>query len=90
MKLYNTIKHVVTLSVQEDIALSEIDYVELEDLTEKDVLFICSDGVHDILNGTDIAQILGETGNFEAALNITEKRLLEEAQDNFSLIAIDF
>jgi serine/threonine protein phosphatase PrpC len=83
-------KHVVTRSVQGDIALSEIDYVELEDLTDKDVLVICSDGVHDILNGRDMAQILGVTENFEAALNIIEKRLLEDAQDNFSLIAIDF
>lgn len=83
-------KHVVTRSVQGDIALSELDYVVLKDLTEKDTLIICSDGVHDILNGIDIAQKLGVTGNFETALSMIENRLLAEAQDNFSLIAIGF
>lgn len=83
-------KHVVTRSVQGDIALSEIDFVELEELKEKDVLVICSDGVHDILTGKDIEQILSATENFGTALNIIEKRLLEDAQDNFSLIYIDF
>jgi serine/threonine protein phosphatase PrpC len=83
-------KHVVTRSVQGDITLSEIDLVELESLMDKDVLVICSDGVHDILTGINVAQIFTATPTLETALDLIETRLLAEAQDNFSLIVVTF
>ena len=82
-------KHVVVRSVQGDITLSQVDCVELDTLTNNDLLIVCSDGVHDVLDGYQIHQILNTSENVEAALMKIEQQLRVEAKDNFSLIALD-
>ena len=83
-------KHVVMRSVQGDVALSQMDYVDLQQLTTQDLLLICSDGVHEVLDGRQISDILTHSESIAAALLAIERRLQSDAGDNFSLIAIDF
>ncbi|MCT2561868.1 PP2C family protein-serine/threonine phosphatase [Chryseobacterium herbae] len=83
-------KHVVTRSVQGEVNRSQLDYFKVELVEDQDVFVICSDGVSDILNGIQIQQILDSTKSNIDAMDIIEKRLLEEAKDNFSLILANF
>lgn len=49
---------------------------------------ICSDGVHDILDGFQIQRILNSSNSLEKATKEVENLLIIEATDNFSLIGI--
>ncbi|MBT2564703.1 serine/threonine-protein phosphatase [Pedobacter sp. ISL-68] len=86
----NKYKHVVTRSVQGEVDRSQIDFFKVGLVEDKDVFLICSDGVSDIFSGIQIQQILDSTKSNVEAMNIIEKRLLEEAKDNFSLILTNF
>ncbi len=81
-------KHVVTRSVQGDVEQSQIDYCKIENLTAQDMLLICSDGVHDVYDGIQIQQILNNSDTVDDAMRRIEKRLLDDANDNFSLISV--
>jgi protein phosphatase len=81
-------KHVVTRSVQGDIEHSKIESFTQENLDSSDLFLVCSDGVHDLYDGIHLQQILNTSYSNEEAINKIEKRLLDEAKDNFSLIAI--
>ncbi len=81
-------KHIVTRSVQGKIEKSQIGFFELSDLAKDDILMICSDGVHDILDGFQIQRILNSSNSLEKATKEVENLLIIEATDNFSLIGI--
>lgn len=86
----NKYKHVVTRSVQGEVDRSQIDFFKVALVEDQDVFLICSDGVSDLFSGVQIQQILDSTKSSVEAMNVIEKRLLEEAKDNFSLIYTNF
>ncbi|MBC9795413.1 PP2C family protein-serine/threonine phosphatase [Sinomicrobium weinanense] len=88
LKQINKYKHVVTRSVQGDVYLSQIDVFTQEKIDDSDLFLICSDGVHDLYNGIHLQQILNTSDSYEEAFNRIEKRLMNEAKDNFSLITL--
>lgn len=81
-------KHVVTRSVQGDVEYSKVDINTIDSVTEKDMFLICSDGVHDIFESIQVQQFLNTSATLDEAIERIEKRLKNEAKDNFSLIAI--
>lgn len=86
----NKYKHVVTRSVQGEVDRSQIDFFKVSLVEDQDVFLICSDGVSDIFSGIQVQQILSRTKSHVEAVNIIERRLIEEAKDNFSLILTNF
>ena len=81
-------KHVVTRSVQGDVEYSQIESFTQKNLDSSDLFLVCSDGVHDLYDGIHLQQILKTSDSNEEAFNRIEKRLLDEAKDNFSLIGL--
>lgn len=81
-------QHVVTRSVQGDVKLSQVDYFEVEDINHKDMFIICSDGVHNLYEGLQFQHEINSSESYEVAFNRVEKRLTDEARDNFSLICV--
>lgn len=90
MEELSKFKHVVTRSVQGDVEHGQIDYLELAQMTEKDLLIICSDGVYDILDGLYIQHLLTLSDSVDEAIERIQNTLSVEAKDNFSLIAVIF
>ena len=80
-------RHVVTRSIQGDVEFSKIDNRTIDNLSENDLIIICSDGVHDKFNGIQIQQILNTSDGIEQAMWRIEKMLKKEAKDNFSMIS---
>jgi serine/threonine protein phosphatase PrpC len=83
-------RHVVTKSIQGEISHSTIDYHKFGRMTEEDLIIICSDGVHDIINGFEMEGILSANNSIRESLSIFEQRCFLESKDNFSLILIQF
>lgn len=81
-------KHVVTQSVQGDTKRSQIETITFDDLSHNDLFIVCSDGVHDLIDGLQIQQKLNSAVTVDEALSQIEERLLEEAKDNFSLVGL--
>jgi protein phosphatase len=81
-------KHVVTRSIQGNIKHSVIDYFEFGQIDKGDNILICSDGVHDIIDGLQIQLMLKAIKNTTNFVNEIELRLKNEANDNYSLIFI--
>lgn len=79
--------HIVTRSVQGDIEKSKVDYKEIT-LQEKDILTISTDGVHNIISPLQFQYIIGKYKSIDIFTSEIEERLLQEAEDNFSLIGI--
>lgn len=81
-------RHIVTRSVQGDIQNSIIDSFIIENISFNDVFIICSDGVHDILEGVQLEKVYKSCDHSFEFVNQIEKKLKKEANDNFSLIMI--
>lgn len=79
--------HIVTRSIHGVLEKSHISYLELV-YNEGDIFMICSDGVHDIIDGQSIAYLLNQELNFLDFISKINKRLKEEASDNASTIFI--
>lgn len=86
MKKY---KHVVTRSVQGDVKASQIETFIIDHFEETDLFIICSDGVHDLLDGIQIQHKLKDTKTVDEAIYQIENQLWIDAIDNFSLISIE-
>ncbi len=80
-------KHIVTRSINGDISNSKAEFHFIDNIQREDLLIICSDGVHDIFSSVQIQQILNTSDNNQEAMARIEKRLSQEATDNYSLIA---
>jgi protein phosphatase len=87
-KQINKYKHVVTRSVQGEIALSQIESFNIENVGNEDLLIICSDGVYDIMDGLYIEHVLKSNNSIEESMVEIENQLLKYGTDNFSLICI--
>jgi len=85
-KQISKFKHIVTRSIQGDIELSQVDYFKVVAINDKDMFMICSDGVHDIFDGTRIQHALSTFSTADEAMNNICEQLKIEAEDNFSLI----
>lgn len=79
-------KHVVTRAVYGDVKKSQVDIQDLGPLNEDELLLICSDGVHEILDGLQIQHMINASEKVENAIAQIEQRLMHEANDNFSFI----
>jgi serine/threonine protein phosphatase PrpC len=86
----NKYKHVVTRSVQGEIDRSKIDYFKISDFSNQNSLFICSDGVIDVMSGIQIEYVFDSTSSHSEAMKIIEDRLIKEANDNFSMMLVNF
>jgi serine/threonine protein phosphatase PrpC len=82
------IKHVVTKSIQGDLLNNEVEVSTIDQLSIGDTIVICSDGVHDIIDGNTISFIFSKNNNITLSLNEIRNRCEMEAIDNFSLISI--
>lgn len=80
--------HIVTRSVQGDMKKSIPSYHELL-LNKEDQLFICSDGVHNIIDAHSLQYLLSNEGSIDSAIKVIDQRLQKEANDNASLILIE-
>lgn len=82
-------KHVVTRSVQGDSDRSEIDIHTIDGITEADLFMVCSDGVHDVLSGMEIEGMYKKALDFSELVQMIEVRIINESNDNGSLIAFN-
>ncbi len=83
-------KHVVTRSLNGDIKDSLIDNYLIETDKEDNLLILCSDGVHDVISSFEIQQYLQSYSSFKDVFSELQNRLLLDALDNNSLLAISF
>lgn len=81
--------HIVTRSVQGDMEKSLPSYHELQ-LKVGDKLFICSDGVYNIIDPQTLQYLLKKVNSADSLLKIIDQRLMQEANDNASLIFISY
>lgn len=77
-------RHVVTRSIQGDIKTSqaEIDSNTFQDNT--DLLFVCSDGVHDLFESLQLENLLNQVESPLILKTELESKLKREASDNFT------
>lgn len=80
--------HIVTRSIQGDVKKSVPSYHELT-LNKGDKLFICSDGVHNIIDPNTLQYLLNKEESTGALISTIDQRLQKEASDNASLILIE-
>lgn len=76
-------RHVVTRSIQGDVNNSRVEADSNSFRDNTDLLFICSDGVHDLFESIQIEKLLGQ---FESPLVLKvglESTLKKEATDNY-------
>ncbi|ADF54432.1 protein phosphatase 2C-related protein [Zunongwangia profunda SM-A87] len=80
--------HLVTRSIQGDVKKSLPSYQELL-LNKEDKLFICSDGVHNIIDSHTLQFLFNNEDSTDSLIDTIEQRLQKEANDNASLILIE-
>lgn len=77
-------RHVVTRSIQGDIKNSQAEIDTNSFNTSTDLLFVCSDGVHDQMESLQIEKLLNQVGTPFTFKTELEARLLRDASDNFT------
>jgi len=69
-----------------NIHLKEVDF----GIMEKDVLFVCSDGVSDLINETELVSILDSDDSLEKKVDIMDKLIIDRGMhDNYTLIIME-
>lgn len=81
-------KHIVTRSIHGEPGKSEAAFIDIKTIGKDDVFIICSDGVHDIINGLQMEYFLNETGEIENVVHEIEELCKVNAKDNYSFIVI--
>jgi len=79
--------HIVTRSIQGDVRKSIISYQELT-INEKDKLIICSDGLHNIIDGQTMLYLMNYNKEDISFVDEINNRLEKEAVDNASMIHV--
>ena len=79
--------HIVTRSIQGDVKKSVISYQELI-VNGKDILIICSDGVHTIIDSQTMLFLMKNEKISTSFIDEINNRLKNEATDNASLIYV--
>ena len=82
--------HIVTRSIQGDPKTSIVSYKEIDFNEKEDLIIICSDGVHNIIDSHSIEFLLNQNSNINESVEKIKKRLQSESIDNSSLIAITY
>ncbi len=77
-------RHVVTRSIQGDIKNSQAEIHSNSFHSKTDLLFVCSDGVHDHLESLQLENILDQFESPFALKTVLESRLKRDASDNFT------
>lgn len=77
-------RHVVTRSIQGDIKTSQADIITNSFHEKTDLLFICSDGVHDLFESLQLENLLNQVESPLMLKAELESRLLRDASDNFT------
>lgn len=85
---FSKYNHIVTRSIQGNVQKSVPSYHELT-LNKGDKLFICSDGVHNIIDPNTLQYLLNKEESTGALISTIDQRLQKEAIDNASLILIE-
>lgn len=80
--------HIVTHSIQGDVKKSVPSYQELL-LNKEDKLFICSDGLHNIIDPQTIQFLLNKEHSTDSLMVTIDKILQKETSDNASLILVE-
>jgi len=81
-------RHVVTRSVYGG-KIPETEFFELTNLTKGDILVICSDGVHDTLDGHRVQRMISQSGSLEKAIAGIQDYLKTSARDNYSMVVVE-
>lgn len=84
-KKYN---HIVTRSIQSDLNKSIIDYHRIDDFEKGNFIVIASDGVTDSLDNFQLLSILNSKKEYSEKLSELNDRLINSAEDNYSLLLI--
>ena len=77
-------RHVVTRSIQGDIKNSQAEIDTNSFNTSTDLLFVCSDGVHDQMESLQIENLLNQVDTTFSFKTELEARLTREASDNYT------
>ncbi|MDR5591320.1 PP2C family protein-serine/threonine phosphatase [Christiangramia sp. SM2212] len=85
---FSKYNHVVTRSIQGDVKKSEPSFQKFL-LNKGDKVFVCSDGVHNIMDSLTLQYLLNINETSGTLLDTIDQRLIEEANDNASLILIE-
>jgi len=85
---FSKYNHIVTRSIQGDVKKSEPSFKNIL-LNKGDKVFICSDGVHNIIDSLTLQYLLNLNESSGTILDSIDQRLLQEANDNASLILIE-
>ncbi|MBI6119150.1 PP2C family protein-serine/threonine phosphatase [Salegentibacter maritimus] len=85
---FSKYNHIVTRSIQGNFQKSVPSYHELT-LNKGDKLFICSDGVHNIIDPNTLQYLLNKEESTGALISTIDQRLQKEGSDNASLILIE-
>jgi serine/threonine protein phosphatase PrpC len=80
-------KHIVTRSIQGNDEIIQPDYTKFN-LLDNDIVLICTDGVHDMLDTKSMEYYLRQTATLENFSNEIDKRCQNEAKDNYSWVVI--
>lgn len=80
--------HIVTRSIQSDVKKSVPSYQELN-LDKNDKLFICSDGVHNIIDPKTLQYLLNKEDSTDSLMATIDEILQKETSDNASLILVE-
>lgn len=78
-------KHIVTRSIQGDIKNSKSDIHLIRGINESDLFIICSDGVHNLIDGLQIENLINNSNTLKECFDGIISLVLNEAEDNFSI-----
>ena len=81
-------KHIVTRSIHGELGKSEAAFIDIKQNGKEDIFIICSDGVHDVVNGLQMEYLLNEKGEIEGVVNEIEHLCKVNSKDNYSFIII--
>lgn len=80
--------HIVTRSIKGEVKKSIPSFKEIS-LNKEDKLFLCSDGVHNIIDAQTIQHLIYKSASELSVSEILNGRISKEAIDNASLIMIN-
>ncbi|MBL6444698.1 protein phosphatase 2C domain-containing protein [Fulvivirga sp. 29W222] len=83
-------RHIVTRSVHGDLEYSQAEIYNIARVQRSDLFIVCSDGVHDLIDGLYLEKQLSITIDLNELLSQIECKLLNEAKDNYSLVTASF
>lgn len=81
-------KHIVTRSIHGEPGKSEAAFIDIKPIGKEDIFIICSDGVHDVINGIQMELLLKEKTEIEFVVSEIEHLCEVNSKDNYSFIVI--